>query len=53
MRKIRVLRLWAVVWAVDVSPRSTVSVDPCPQERVGGSCCMVWGGWCCLAERGS
>ena len=28
-------------------------MDPCPGERVGGGCCIVWGGWCCPAERGS
>ena len=28
-------------------------MDPCPQERVGGVCCIVWGGWCCPAERGT
>ena len=28
-------------------------MDPCPGERVGGGCCIVWGDACCLAERGS
>ena len=30
-------------------------MDSCPGERVDGccSCCIVWGGWCCPAERGS
>ena len=51
MRKIRVLFLTRVVW-LDVSP-STVCMDSCPGERVGRCCCIVWGGWCCLAERGS
>ena len=50
MRKIRVLRLWVVVW-VDVSP-STVCMDSCPGERVGYSH-IVWEAAFCLAERGS